>query len=931
MSSQNLLQLAKQGDTEAITRLINRHFQDDRLQIITEKKDSCLFVGFLYSCEISVNALVVPVLRGIKNLNILGINMLEIYGQIPGALKPLWSRRFPLKERISRENLSKQLSTTPSGDISANVTGNLIGHIAIGNNITITHTGDVHGMGVRPSHDTDIIHKNKRPLPVFLTPKCSLRSLIGRNGEIQQAIKSIKEKQALDFYGPKGAGKTTLLYYLENHEEVRNPDIDGIIHIRGKGHSYEYLLKRIYDSFYETYSYKPTEIQICFDLKDIKAIIFIDDIELTRENLKRLIDIAPDFVFIITTAKLQLWGEDGFSYRISKLSDQDSLALVERNLGRALIKIEQNIALMLCKLLDGNLSEILKEIAIARAEDKTIFEVVQRLKSNQKTNPDDIIASLQITERKIVEILMILGDVSIQGRTITRLSKIKDSVLILDKLVSIGIVQKDGNDSYELALNARRILQQNWKPKECLEWLSPLLQEWVTQAETQPRQLIYDFNVLKRLINVSEYWGFWPNVLGLSQYTQEIFAQIGYWDAWEQILKWLLKAAQKLDDPVSEAFAYHQLGVRSLCLEEFSTSKTYLKKALKIRQSLGNEDAIQTSQQAFDFLSTAVTQADKVDILELIGSGIAGGLKPALLSTFVVASTFLGWNHFKPLFEQYNFGAKVEEVLSQQRTPNNDTGELNLSPGNDQIEEPQIGIKESSSYDEIAEQNRQCLQGTWKERKISQTHSIIPILELFPEEIIRYSGSKGDVQITFRKDNFIAYYGGLSHQFQLFHTPNLDPSSFTPNTEQLSLDINIELQGIVNSKIHQNVKQNFFKRSDVDFSRLRLETNMPSASRQILEEQFADNTFLTETEEPEEISELRKERILHMDDISELRHKILSIFRVPGPSMTIIQLEHALKNAEQTSRINYECDEDNLTLEYVNRQFKLERIFKRIY
>ena len=187
------------------------------------------------------------------------------------------------------------------------------------------------------------------------------------------------------------------------------------------------------------------------------------------------------------------------------------------------------------------------------------------------------------------------------------------------------------------------------------------------------------------------------------------------------------------------------------------------------------------------------------------------------------------------------------------------------------------------------------------------------------------------MQITFRKDNFIAYYGGLSHQFQLFHTPNLDPSSFTPNTEQLSLDINIELQGIVNSKIHQNVKQNFFKRSDVDFSRLRLETNMPSASRQILEEQFADNTFLTETEEPEEISELRKERILHMDDISELRHKILSIFRVPGPSMTIIHLEHALKNAEQTSRINYECDEDNLTLEYVNRQFKLERIFKRIY
>ncbi len=96
MTQAKLVKLAKEGNTQAIAFLMNRHLKPKGITAKVILKDACLQV-MLESANVShQQALVAFVHKGITSLGTKFIERVKVYGQQPGEELPTWTEEFAL-------------------------------------------------------------------------------------------------------------------------------------------------------------------------------------------------------------------------------------------------------------------------------------------------------------------------------------------------------------------------------------------------------------------------------------------------------------------------------------------------------------------------------------------------------------------------------------------------------------------------------------------------------------------------------------------------------------------------------------------------------------------------------------------------------------------------------------------------------------------
>jgi hypothetical protein len=90
--------------------------------------------------------------------------------------------------------------------------------------------------------------------------------------------------------------------------------------------------------------------------------------------------------------------------------------------------------------------------------------------------------------------------------------------------------------------------------------------------------------------------GRWADVLRLVRVAEPAFAANAWWGAWKTTLCLALDAARILGDRKVEGWALHQLGVRSLSLQDESTARELLGAALEVRESIGEHEAAELTR-----------------------------------------------------------------------------------------------------------------------------------------------------------------------------------------------------------------------------------------------------------------------------------------------------------------------------------------------
>ena len=96
MTQPNILKLAKQGDTQAIASLMNRHLHPKGITAKVAFKDACLEV-ILESAEVpNRQTLVAFIRKGLTGLGAASVERVKVYGQQTGKEFSSWSKEFHL-------------------------------------------------------------------------------------------------------------------------------------------------------------------------------------------------------------------------------------------------------------------------------------------------------------------------------------------------------------------------------------------------------------------------------------------------------------------------------------------------------------------------------------------------------------------------------------------------------------------------------------------------------------------------------------------------------------------------------------------------------------------------------------------------------------------------------------------------------------------
>ncbi|MBW4508310.1 MAG: hypothetical protein KME64_17615 [Scytonematopsis contorta HA4267-MV1] len=447
-----------------------------------------------------------------------------------------------------------------------------------------------------------------RPLPVLLPPR-PFPLLLGRREEVKVAVDALPYDQSVEFYGSPGMGKSVILRYLAHHPSITPAFNDGIIyHQCVKHQSISDLLQILFNAFHDCgTSFKLTDIQIREALKNKKALVLLNNVKLTREEVQILINVLPSFTFLFASQERQLWGE-GHPIKLGGLPLNDAVSLLTRDIGHPLNVEEHSAAEALCKALDGHPLQILQASALVKEENISLVVFAQQINTTASSSSGNerLLKSLTKAQRMILVLLAAFGaNIALGAELIGDLTEIPQIKPILETLLRRNLVQVD-EERFNIASSLVEELCQKENITAFMEKSVSYFTNWVQKNQGISGNLTSQSEAISEAIIKVLEWSFelsrFSDVITLGKSIEKGLALSGEWDRWNKVLQWVLEAARATGNQAIEAFALHQLGTRSLCLNEVIEAQSYLNQALHIRQLLNDQSGIEVTSHNLQFL-----------------------------------------------------------------------------------------------------------------------------------------------------------------------------------------------------------------------------------------------------------------------------------------------------------------------------------------
>jgi hypothetical protein len=464
--------------------------------------------------------------------------------------------------------------------VSVHIEGHVNGPVAIGKNIL--QIGDVHGGVVNVMMPGQEVQPKPYPTPIDMRPP-PFPDLLNRQKEIETATKAFQSSEPVEFRGLPGIGKTSLLQHLAHHP-ITTSFPDGVVFLSAKRRSLDYLLQAMHDAFYESrIPFIPTEAQLRHALQGRRALIFLDDVGLAREDAQALMSMAPNCVFVMTSPDRRLWGQ-GQSMALPGLPLDDAITLIERELGHSLTPDEQPAAHTLHNAARGHPWTLLRVAAETRRLGRPLHETFTLEDARSAVGTAE---ELPDQARQLLATLAAMGGAPIHSEHLAALSGLPDVTAALQTLSTLRLAQAH-SPRYSLTGDLEQALQQAW---DLTPWMERGLAHFAKWARGQrtPDRLLEEADAILHVLQWAAGAGHWRSVLRLGGALERALALGKRWSEWRQVLGCMHQAALALDDKAAEAWALHQLGTRSLCLGKQSAARAALNQALKLREALGDQ------------------------------------------------------------------------------------------------------------------------------------------------------------------------------------------------------------------------------------------------------------------------------------------------------------------------------------------------------
>lgn len=488
------------------------------------------------------------------------------------------------RETGAQIEVRQQVETVEGGRVVGVDLGEVLGDVNIGN--YTLRIGTLNGGVVNLVAPQQRSAPQPRPAPVRLLPRPPA-GFLDREDEAAAAAAALEGASPVEFHGPPGVGKTALLHLLAHHEFAPAFPAGIVFFSEIRHRPVEDLLLDFFDAFYERDpTHIPTRGQLRHALKDERALLVLDDVDFTREEIEALMDAAPACVFLSASTERRLWGQ-GRTIALRGLPPEEALDLMERELDRNLTEEELAILAQLYTALEGHPLRLLQFGALVRDDKVSLSDVAEGL--NQHPGPVAVALMEQAmvrrsdSERQVLAALAVPMGPGVGEEHVSALAALADARPALQSLQRLRLVQAH-SPRYSLTGSLDEVLRDGWDLAPYNERALRYFTTWAEEHRQAGGQILEEADSILRVLRAGSGEG----VLRLGRAVEGALILGGRWGAWAGVLGRELEAARNLGDRAAEAWCLHQSGTRALCLDDAPAARADLTEALRLRESLGD-------------------------------------------------------------------------------------------------------------------------------------------------------------------------------------------------------------------------------------------------------------------------------------------------------------------------------------------------------
>jgi uncharacterized repeat protein (TIGR01451 family) len=430
------------------------------------------------------------------------------------------------------------------------------------------------------------------PRPVQIRPRRSQNG-IARPGVLADIVDGVT-MGPVQVVADDGWGKTSVvaqLGYEANIESYR----DGVAVISAWGLDVEDVEQAIFDAFYESTlpdtKQKITPGQLRTSFADITAAIVVDDLNVPRQHVERIMNGCPECAFVSTASTQTMWSE-GTVLDLVRMGPEQALKLFEQRLGRSMGTGERDeIAQFVLSVADYPMAIVAAAAAVRRGS--ALIDVLPTLAT--AANPiaavhEQVSEAFSNAETKVLSVLAAVRGAPLPPEAVGVAAGVSDAETHLDALKQDGIIQK-ASPRYRLAETTASLLNLPDAQPGTVHGLAA----WCRQ-ELDPHKIAAAGSAIAIAVRSASEASNYASAIDLGRSADAGLSLSGRWGLWSGVLDEVSSASAHAGDLFTDGWLLHQLGSRSLVTGDAATAGDMLQQAADIRRQIGDAEGLEVTE-----------------------------------------------------------------------------------------------------------------------------------------------------------------------------------------------------------------------------------------------------------------------------------------------------------------------------------------------
>ncbi|MFD5671234.1 ATP-binding protein, partial [Streptomyces sp. NPDC127040] len=436
------------------------------------------------------------------------------------------------------------------------------------------------------------------------------RLLPAREEERERLVRLLGRGRSVRLTGPAGSGRTTLLDAVA--AECADLAPDGVVRLSGYGHQQPAeLLHALYAAVYEAPEDRPDRIELLSRVRDIGAVVLLDDLEMGGVALDELLRATPECAYLLAaTPDTRAPSDDSHLEEVflSGLGKAECLDLLEARAGRPLTDEETAWADDLRFASEGLPLRFVQAAALLRQRDELnrtdedddeeepgVFEGRPRDTVEvplptlaEGAAPAELLASrVSESARAALRIACALGGELPHHAHLPALVGDTHADTAVAELLACGLLTPVGA-RYRLAAGVARQLEEVGYGETAAEEARTAARHyawWTGHASVTPERVGAEAEAVLAALAGADVVA----AVLLARTAAPAFAASLHWEAWERVLRSGAEAARKAGEVAEQAYFHHELGVLALCEGRLDRARAELETSIGLRGALADK------------------------------------------------------------------------------------------------------------------------------------------------------------------------------------------------------------------------------------------------------------------------------------------------------------------------------------------------------